>query len=176
MALSLDKALLPPALECLSCLCQLLAHPYKAVRHMASRCIAVLATLDTEKVLFLFNILLILDCYHYIKILFQIMIHVTRRIIPLLEATGGEKIYSTTVVAPSEVDTVRQGGAEALTCLVESLGVNIVPYAVLFMVPLLGRMSDQNQAVRLACSATFATLVQLLPLDPGAIADPPDLV
>lgn len=44
------------------------------------------------------------------------------------------------------------------------------------MVPLLGRMSDQNQAVRLACSATFATLVQLLPLDPGAIADPPDLV
>lgn len=51
MAPSLDKALLPPALECLSCLCKLLAHPYKAVRHMASRCIAVLATLDTEKVI-----------------------------------------------------------------------------------------------------------------------------
>ncbi|XP_012144007.1 histone acetyltransferase 1 isoform X2 [Megachile rotundata] len=154
MAPSLDKALLPPALECLSCLCKLLAHPYKAVRHMASRCIAVLATLDTEKTI----------------------VHVTRSVIPLLEATGGEKLYSTTVTAPSEVDSIRQGAAEALACLVESLGVNIVPYAVLFMVPLLGRMSDQNQAVRLACSATFATLVQLLPLDPGAIADPPDLV
>lgn len=101
---------------------------------------------------------------------------VTNRVIPLLESTGGEKIYSGTVTAPSEVDSVKQGAAEALACLVESLGVNIVPYAVLFMVPLLGRMSDQNQAVRLACSATFATLVQLLPLDPGAITDPPDLM
>ncbi|XP_076242888.1 histone acetyltransferase 1 [Calliopsis andreniformis] len=154
MASSLDKALLPPALECLSCLCKLLAHPYKAVRHMAARCIAVLATLDTEKVI----------------------VHMTRSVIPLLEVTGGEKLYSTTVTAPTEVDSIRQGAAEALTCLVESLGVNIVPYAVLFMVPLLGRMSDQNQAVRLACSATFATLVQLLPLDPGAISCPPDLV
>lgn len=154
MVPSLDKALLPPALERLSCLCKLLAHPYKAVRHMAARCIAVLAALDTEKV----------------------VVHVTGSVIPLLEASGGEKLYSMTVTAPSEVDSIRQGAAEALTCLVESLGVNVVPYAVLFMVPLLGRMSDQNQSVRLACSATFATLVQLLPLDPGAIADPPDLV
>lgn len=52
MAPSLHKALLPPALGCLSCLCKLLAHPYKAVRHMAARCIAVLSTLDTEKVMF----------------------------------------------------------------------------------------------------------------------------
>ena len=57
MAPSLDKALLPPALECLSCLCKLLAHPYKAVRHMAARCIAVLATLDTEKVTLQVNII-----------------------------------------------------------------------------------------------------------------------
>ncbi|XP_076279832.1 histone acetyltransferase 1 [Lasioglossum baleicum] len=154
MTPSLNKALLPPVLEYLPCLCKLLAHPYKAVRHMASRCLSVLATLDTEKVI----------------------VHVTQTVIPLLEATGGEKLYSTTVTTPREVDSIRQGAAEALTCLVESLGVYIVPYAVLFMVPLLGRMSDQNQAVRLACSATFATLVQLLPLDPGSIADPPDLV
>lgn len=52
MAPSLDKSLLPPALECLPRLCNLLAHPYKAVRHMASRCIAILATLDAEKVIF----------------------------------------------------------------------------------------------------------------------------
>ncbi|XP_078035668.1 histone acetyltransferase 1 isoform X2 [Augochlora pura] len=154
MTPSLHNALLPPVLECLPCLCKLLAHPYKAVRHMSSRCLSVLATLDTEKVI----------------------VHITRTVIPLLEVTGGEKLYSTTVTTPREIDSIRQGAAEALTCLVESLGVNIVPYAVLFMVPLLGRMSDQNQAVKLACSATFATLVQLLPLDPGAIADPPDLV
>lgn len=52
MAPSLDKSLLPPALECLPRLCNLLAHPYKAVRHMASRCIATLATLNAEKVIF----------------------------------------------------------------------------------------------------------------------------
>jgi len=52
MTPSLDKSLLPPALECLPHLCNFLTHPYKAVRHMASRCIATLATLDTEKVTF----------------------------------------------------------------------------------------------------------------------------
>lgn len=51
MVPSLDKSLLPPALECLQCLCNLLTHPYRAVRHMASRCIATLATLNTEKVI-----------------------------------------------------------------------------------------------------------------------------
>jgi len=55
MAPSLDKSLLPPVLEVLPRLCNLLAHPYKAVRHMASRCIATLATLNTEKVTFKFH-------------------------------------------------------------------------------------------------------------------------
>lgn len=50
MAPSLDKSLLPPVLECLPRLCILLAHPYKAVRHMTSRCIATLASLNAEKV------------------------------------------------------------------------------------------------------------------------------
>lgn len=104
------------------------------------------------------------------------MVHIIRSVIPLLDTTGSEKRCSSGIVAPNKVDSVRQGAAEALTCIVDSLGVHVVPYAVLFMVPLLGRMSDQNQSVRLVCSATFATLVQLLPLDPGAIADPPDLV
>jgi len=103
------------------------------------------------------------------------MVHIIRSVIPLLETTGGEK-KSSRIITPNKVDSIRQGATEALTCVVESLGVRVIPYAVLFMVPLLGRMSDQNQAVRLVCSATFATLVQLLPLDPGAIADPPDLV
>lgn len=103
------------------------------------------------------------------------MSFVVSKIIALLETSNVEPCKSNSIAAPNEVDARRQGAAEVLACLVESLGVGIVPYAVLFMVPLLGRMSDQNQAVRLACSATFATLVQLLPLDPGAI-DAPHLV
>ncbi|XP_015182323.1 PREDICTED: TATA-binding protein-associated factor 172 isoform X1 [Polistes dominula] len=155
MAPNLHSSLLPPALECLPRLCDLLAHPYKAVRHMAARCIAILASVDADKA----------------------MQHVIHSVIPLLEASSRERNPSSkTLTAPNEIDLMRQGAAEALACIIETLGVNVIPYSVLFMVPLLGRMSDQNQAVRLVCSATFATLVQLLPLDPGAIADPPDLI
>lgn len=157
MGPSLDASLLPPALDCLPRLCSLLVHPYKVVRHMTARCVSTLASLDPETT----------------------MEHVVRSVIPLLEthATGVLGAASSRAITdPNEFDTRRQGAAEALTCIVESLGVRVVPYAVLFMVPLLGRMSDQNLPVRLACSATLATLVQLLPLDPGSIADPPHLV
>ncbi|XP_008559324.1 TATA-binding protein-associated factor 172 [Microplitis demolitor] len=150
---SLDKSILPPVLECLPRLCNLLAHPYKAVRHMVSRCIATFAVLNTEIT----------------------MGHVVRSVIPLLEAHSADAGNSKIPATPTESDLRRQGAAEVLTCIVENLGVNVVPFAVLFMVPLLGRMSDQNQAVRLVCNSTFATLIQLLPLDSGSITDPPHL-
>ncbi|KAJ8683684.1 hypothetical protein QAD02_019476 [Eretmocerus hayati] len=144
---SIHQSLLPSVMECLDQLCQLLANSFKTVRHMASRCIAVIASLNIKETM---NI-------------------VVQKIITLLETNNVESTQKNSALTPAEVDSRRQGAAEALACLVDSLGVSIVPYAVLFMVPLLGRMSDQNQCVRLACSATFATLVQLLPLDPGAI-------
>jgi len=61
MAPSLDKSLLPPVLEVLPRLCSLLTHSYKAVRHMTSRCIATLATLDTEKVILNFIRYILID-------------------------------------------------------------------------------------------------------------------
>ncbi|XP_058801038.1 TATA-binding protein-associated factor 172 isoform X2 [Phymastichus coffea] len=144
---SLESSLLSPIMGCLDNMCLILTNSYKSVRHMASRCIAILASLKTKETM---------------KI-------VVPKITSLLETNSAEMNKISTVTGPNEVDTRRQGAGEALACLVDTLGVRIVPYAVLFMVPLLGRMSDQNQAVRLLCSATFATLVQLLPLDPGAI-------
>lgn len=154
VAPSLEKSLLPPVLDSLPRLCNLLEHPYKGVRHMAARCIAILAVLNTERTM---------DC-------------VVKLVGPLLETHSSSEKSSRSLAGPNEGEVSRQGAAEALACIVENLGVNVVPYAVLFMVPLLGRMSDQNHAVRLACNATFASLVQLLPLDPGAIADPPGLI
>lgn len=52
MAPCMDKSLLPRVLECLNSMCELLANPFKFVRHMAARCIAVLATLDLKEVSF----------------------------------------------------------------------------------------------------------------------------
>ena len=56
---------------------------------------------------------------------------------------------------------------ETLHCLCEELGLELVPYIVLLIVPVLGAMSDANMQVRLLATNTFATLVRLLPLDGG---------
>lgn len=70
--------------------------------------------------------------------------------------------------------THRQGACEALANIIDHLGMNIVPYIVLLVVPTLGRMSDQNEAVRLMATHCFATLIRLLPLEAG-LQDPPNL-
>lgn len=71
-------------------------------------------------------------------------------------------------------DITRQGAVEAIACIVDGLQFDIVPYVVLLIVPLLGRMSDQNESVRLMATHSFATLVQLMPLD-GAVPEPESL-
>ena len=49
--------------------------------------------------------------------------------------------------------------------LLDQLGVDIVPYLVLLVVPVMGRMSDQDAAVRLTATHSFATLIRLIPLE-----------
>ncbi|GJQ72210.1 hypothetical protein Trydic_g3301 [Trypoxylus dichotomus] len=118
--------------------CVLLSHPYKAVRHLAARCLAVFAKIDSVPVMEL----------------------IVNKVLPMLGATT------------NEID--RQGAVEAIACIVEALQFDIVPYVVLLVVPLLGRMSDQNQCVRLMGTHSFATLVQLMPLD-GGVPEPAGL-
>ncbi|ELU13987.1 hypothetical protein CAPTEDRAFT_77859, partial [Capitella teleta] len=72
----------------------------------------------------------------------------------------------------SESVVKRQGGVEALSFILEELGVEVIPYAVLLVVPVLGRMSDQDQAARLMATHCFASLIRLMPLESG-IPDPP---
>ncbi|CAN8030729.1 unnamed protein product, partial [Ixodes persulcatus] len=60
---------------------------------------------------------------------------------------------------------LRQGALEALACVIESLGLLVVPYIVLLLVPVLGRMSDPDPQVRLMATHCFAALVRLMPLD-----------
>ena len=49
---------------------------------------------------------------------------------------------------------------------------NILPYVIFLIVPVLGRMSDSDNDVRLLATTAFATLVKLVPLEAG-IPDPP---
>ncbi|XP_058072193.1 TATA-binding protein-associated factor BTAF1 [Magnolia sinica] len=61
----------------------------------------------------------------------------------------------------------RQGAGMLVSLLVQGLGVELVPYAPLLVVPLLGCMSDCDHAVRQSVTHSFAALVPLLPLARG---------
>ena len=43
--------------------------------------------------------------------------------------------------------------------------MDVVPYVVLLVVPVLGRMSDQCEDVRLMATYCFATLIRFMPLE-----------
>lgn len=49
--------------------------------------------------------------------------------------------------------------------IMEQLDVDIVPYIVLLVVPVLGRMSDPSDSIRFMATQCFATLIRLLPLE-----------
>lgn len=58
----------------------------------------------------------------------------------------------------------RQGAVQMVDALVKGLGTAIVPYLLLLVVPVMGRMSDPLPEVRQLATATFAPIVALLPL------------
>ena len=68
----------------------------------------------------------------------------------------------------------RQGAIEAIYHLISVMGDGILPYVIFLIVPVLGRMSDSDNEIRLIATTSFATLVKLVPLEAG-IPDPPGL-
>ncbi len=68
----------------------------------------------------------------------------------------------------------RQGAIECIYHLIHVMEEGILPYVIFLIVPVLGRMSDSDNEVRLIATTTFATLVKLVPLEAG-IPDPPGL-
>ncbi|KAL9593615.1 MAG: hypothetical protein Q9219_007467 [cf. Caloplaca sp. 3 TL-2023] len=66
----------------------------------------------------------------------------------------------------------RQGATELIYHLIHVMEDGILPYVIFLIVPVLGRMSDSDNDVRLIATTTFATLVKLVPLEAG-IPDPP---
>ncbi|KAI8867712.1 hypothetical protein GQ42DRAFT_164610 [Ramicandelaber brevisporus] len=67
----------------------------------------------------------------------------------------------------------RLGAVECITLVANILGERILPYVALIVVPLLARMSDTDDSVRLLATNTFATLIKLVPLESGS-TDPSD--
>lgn len=66
----------------------------------------------------------------------------------------------------------RQGAVEAVHHIIKLLEIKALPYVLFLIVPILGRMSDSDESVRLLSTSTFASLVKMVPLEAG-IPDPP---
>ncbi|ADV22686.1 Helicase, putative [Cryptococcus gattii WM276] len=66
----------------------------------------------------------------------------------------------------------RQGAVEAIHRIIKVLDLKALPYVLFLIVPILGRMSDPDEHVRLLSTSTFASLVKMVPLEAG-IPDPP---
>eukprot|EP00039_Didymoeca_costata_P015606 m.268636 g.268636 ORF g.268636 m.268636 type:complete len:1773 (+) comp16256_c0_seq17:253-5571(+) len=62
----------------------------------------------------------------------------------------------------------RQGASEGMYHVISELQLRVLPYLVILVIPMLGRLSDFDDNVRQMCSRTFATLIRLMPLEGGA--------
>ncbi|XP_060582986.1 TATA-binding protein-associated factor 172-like [Ruditapes philippinarum] len=90
----------------------------------------------------------------------DVMLFLIEKVLPMFEA--------------SDNDVQRQGASEAIANVIEKLNMDIIPYIVLLIVPVLGRMTDQHEHVRTVATHCFASLIRLLPLESG-VTNPPDM-
>jgi TATA-binding protein-associated factor len=68
----------------------------------------------------------------------------------------------------------RRGAALTLHACIATLELDVLPYLIFLIVPVLGRMSDQDDIVRKTMSFSFATLVKLMPLE-ARVPNPADM-
>ncbi|KAJ2277694.1 TATA-binding protein-associated factor mot1 [Coemansia sp. RSA 371] len=143
LAPAVDPALHTKLVSALRWVCASAASQFAAVRHVAARAMAAVASVADA----------------------QAMLVVVRVVVPMLRDA-------------SHVHR-RQGAAEAVYYAVQQLGARILPYVPFLMVPVLGRMSDSDEATRLVCTNCFAQLLALVPLEadiPDPVGFPADLV
>jgi len=55
--------------------------------------------------------------------------------------------------------------AHVLVDIVQKLDIKALPYVIFLVVPILGRMSDQDDDIRSTATNTFASLVKMVPLE-----------
>lgn len=91
----------------------------------------------------------------------------------VLRIEGMTMLVEDVLPSSSSIDIQsRQGCVELVYHLIQVMEDSILPYVIFLIVPILGRMSDSDNEVRLLATTTFATLVKLVPLEAG-IPDPP---
>ncbi|GAU97707.1 hypothetical protein RvY_08957 [Ramazzottius varieornatus] len=112
-------------------------HSFTAVRHMAARVLATLCLAESTRGQSL-------DSQKATRFLVE-------KVVPMLQ--DGAK-----------VSAKKQGAMETIGCVIDSLGMKVIPLIGVLTVPVMRRMTDQQTSVRLMASQCFGTLVRLLPL------------
>lgn len=54
--------------------------------------------------------------------------------------------------------------------IIKLLDLQILPFVLFLIVPVLGRMSDPDEPVRLLATSTFASLIKMVPLEVSAMS------
>ena len=54
--------------------------------------------------------------------------------------------------------------------IIKLLDLQILPFVLFLIVPVLGRMSDPDEPVRLLSTSTFASLIKMVPLEVSAMS------
>lgn len=100
------------------------------------------------------------------------MRNVVEQVLPFLgDPTAAKRQGAVEVVASECITPFRHTGDDAdqpfcpLTDIVRALDVKALPYVLFMIVPILGRMSDSDDDVRLLATSTFASLVKMVPLE-----------
>lgn len=78
------------------------------------------------------------------------------------------KIVVTSVlsfIADPKAVSRRRGGIQLLADIVDRLDIRILPYIIFLVVPVLGRMTDPDEEVRILATRTFALMIKLVPLE-----------
>ncbi|UZJ56627.1 hypothetical protein CBS101457_005947 [Exobasidium rhododendri] len=88
----------------------------------------------------------------------KVMVTIVEQIVPLLN--------------DSHSNYNRQGSMETVANIVKVLDLRLLPYVIVLIVPILGRMSDVDDSVRKLATYTFALLIKMVPLEAG-LPDPP---
>ena len=97
--------------------------------------------------------------------------HMTSRVLGVLSTIITTEVIELTLgpildmLESGEKDlSQRQGAVESIACVIESMGIKIVPFVSLLVVPMLRNMSDQDPGTRLMATHCFAQLIQMMPL------------
>lgn len=88
--------------------------------------------------------------------------------------TAMKIVYSKLLPLLSDPQNIsaRRGSVRALSLIVSTLDMDILPYVVLFVVPLLKRMSDNDTITRETASSCFGNVIKILPLEKAVASIP----